>query len=392
MQPASWPKPVLLAFVLCACTPKPDASGSSSTNRPASSNAPLNAEATADPSKIALQALEAWVKAQNENKLDAYLAMYDVASFQGIKRTTSGTEQTFDFKGWKDERSRMFASDVTVAADAPAVTTWNQNPTLGKDVVEVRFTQRWKNPRYADHGPKVLRFKLTTEGPRIIREELVSTSAGWDENTPAPVAGGKKFFRARPAHEDSKSVDACAYLGGAGMACLDALLAEKNPVIKAYMRRLSDADARLAFDRWQAKNPDGVPHAELALQCADNGPCGKTTEKNDDGYACLTRAEAAIQENNEAESKKAHERACMCGAERAQIPIMGGFLACQGKTPERRGQTITTAEANEIRACGECDPEKGPDACVKEIERLSKTDRDLATYLSTVHIPRCSRP
>lgn len=204
--------------------------------------------------------------------------------------------------------------------------------------------------------------------------------------------GAIKFVRARPDSPDRKGIDACAFIGGFGFACLDALIAEKNPVIKRYMRRMSDADARHAFDQWQAKEPNGVPHAEFADQCADKGPCKGTSEKSDDGYACLTRAEAAIQGNAEAESKAAHERACTCDPERAQIPIMGGFLACQGKTPERRGQNITTAEANEIRACAECDAQNGPAACAKEIERLSKSDPDLAKYIETVHAPRCGKP
>lgn len=388
LQPA-WP--FVFVFVLAngGCSKaSPGDSSSPKDNQPTSPTSEARAD---DPGTIALRTLDAWVKAQNDNQVDVYLAFYDGATFQGIKRTSSGTVQTYDFKAWKDERSRLFGTGVIVAAEAPAVTTWKQNSTLGENVVEVRFTQRWKNPRYADHGPKVLRFKLTNGGPKIIYEELVSSSPGWDE-TAKVLVPAMKFVRARPEAADRKGVDACAYLGGFGFACLDALMAEKNPVMQRYMRRMSDADARIAFDQWQAKQPAGVPHAEFSYQCADKGPCGKTQGKSDDGYACLTRAEMAIQENNEKESKAAHERACTCGSERAQIPIMGGFLACQGKTPERRGQNITSGEAAEIRACAECDPEKGPAACAKEMERLAKTDADLAKYIETVHVPRCTQP
>jgi len=208
------------------------------------------------------------------------------------------------------------------------------------------------------------------------------------EVKPSPT----KFVRARPESADRKGLDACAYLGGFGFACVDALIAEKNPIIKRYMRRLSDADARQAFDRWQKKEPAGVAHAEFSDQCADKGPCKGTADKSDDGYACLTRAEMAIQENNEKESKAAHERACTCGAERAQIPVSGGFLACRGKTAEKRGQNLTIAEADEVRACAECDAEKGLAACAKEIERLSKNDAELAKFIETVHVPRCAQP
>ncbi len=380
---------IFIVVFASACSKSPTGDSSAPKDNSAAVTSPDARQV--DPVKAALRSVDAWVKAQNENKLDGYLALYDAAAFQGIKRTSSGTAQTYDFKAWKEERTRMFGTGVAVAADGPSVTTWKQNPTLGDNVVEVRFTQRWKNPRYADHGPKVLRFKLANDTTKIVYEELVSSSAGWDDST-AAAAPATKFLRARPQSPDRNGVDACAYLGGFGFACLDALIAEKNPVIRRYMRRMSDADARIAFDQWQAKQPGGVPHAEFADQCADQGPCGKTEGKSDDGYACLTRAESAIQENNEKESKAAHERACTCGSERAQIPIMGGFLACQGKTPDRRGQNIPTAEANEIRACAECDAEKGPAACKSEIERLAKTDADLAKYIETVHMPRCTQP
>lgn len=386
----------ILLFVVCllvGCDSKSDTKGTPGSGTANSGNS-ANAAAPADASKVALQAVDDWVSAQNQNKLDVYLGFYDSDSFRGIKRTTAGTEQKYDFKGWKDERSRMFGPDVKVAADDRQVTTGQQNPTLGADVVEVRFTQRWKNPRYADHGLKVLRLRVKNGTARIISEELISSDPGWDDSAAPPSIGaqGGKFIRARPESVDRKGADACAYIGGFGFACLDAMMAEKNPVIKRYMRRMSDADARLAYDQWVAKDPNGVPHAEFADQCADSGPCKGTAGKSDDGYACLTRAEAAIQQNNEAESKAAHARACTCDSERAQIPIMGGFLACQGKTPEKRGQNISTAEAKEIRACAECDAEKGAAACAKEVERLDKSDPDVAKYILTVHVPRCGKP
>lgn len=99
-----------------------------------------------------------------------------------------------------------------------------------------------------------------------------------------------------------------------------------------------------------------------------------------------------MQQKNQSEWKAAHARACTCGAERAQIPVMGGFLACDGKTPVERGKNLSSEEAAEVRACGECDADKGPAACAKEIERLSKSDAELSGYLEKVHVPRCARP
>ena len=53
---------------------------------------------------------------------------------------------------------------------------------------------------------------------------------------------------------------------------------------------------------------------------------------------------------------------------------------------------LGSAEAAEVRACVECDPSAGPAACAKEIERLSKSDADLAKYITEVRIPLCSKP
>ncbi len=381
-----------VVVTLSACNSKSDPTGIAAPekNGPAPTNAPITANHAGHADvATALRALEDWVAAQNQNKIDAYLALYDAATFQGVKRTTAGTEQKMSFEGWKQERSRMFGTDVTVAAAAPNAISWIDKPSLGQGIIEVRFTQRWKNPRYADHGPKVLRFRVTDGVARIVYEELISSTPGWEDASAA--TGLTKFVRARPESADRKGIDACAYLGGFGFACLDALVAEKNPVVKRYMRRLSDADARQSFDESRANKGGGVAHAEFGMQCADSGPCGATPDHSDDGYMCLTRAENARQQNNDAESKAAHVRACTCGSERAQIPIMGGYLACNGKTTEIRGQNLSTVEAKEVRDCGECEAQAGAAACAKEIERLSKSDAELAKYIETVHVPRCSR-
>ena len=208
------------------------------------------------------------------------------------------------------------------------------------------------------------------------------------------AAGAVKFVRKRITPSDAKGLDACVYLGGMGFACVAALIAEKDPIVRRYMRRLSDAAARRAFDDLQRGEPNGVAHAEMALGCAESGPCGASKETLDDGYACLTKAEAAIQEKQTAVSKAAHARACKCSPERAQIPVTGGFLACDGATPVERGKNLTAEVADEVRACGECDPDKGPAACANEIKRLAASDGDpeLAKYLETVHVPRCGRP
>jgi hypothetical protein len=221
-------------------------------------------------------------------------------------------------------------------------------------------------------------------------------------STPAPTASaapttapsaGAPFIRERP--DDRGGIDACVYLGGMGTACLTALLEEKDPIIRRYMRRMSDADARLELDRRSRGEENGVPHAEVALFCADTGPCGQKNasgEVLDDGYACLTKAEATQLNRDRRGASVAHARACKCGPERAQIPIMGGVFACDGPNkPVVRAKDLPLDEAKDIRACGECDPEKGPAACARESERLGKQDAELAKYIASAHVLRCKK-
>ena len=211
----------------------------------------------------------------------------------------------------------------------------------------------------------------------------------------AAVPTGTAFARQRPDQVDH-GPDACAYTGGLGFACLNALLDEKDAVHRRYMRRMSDSDAREAFDALERGEANGVAHAEMALFCKDKGACGGKDSSGtvqDDGYACLTKAEAARQQKDLAASRTAHARACRCDPTRAQIPVMGGFLACDGRDkPVERGKNLTTAEAAEVRACAVCDAEKGPAACTREVQRLTASDPELAKYIETVHVPRCRKP
>jgi len=207
-----------------------------------------------------------------------------------------------------------------------------------------------------------------------------------------PSKGSGKFVRERPFGDDVKGVDACAYIGGMGFACLDALLAETDPIKKRYMRRLSDADAHDSIASEKKGEPGGVPHAEFALNCVESAACGKKSKEGnpeDDGYFCLTKAEIGRTEKDAAKMRKAHAFACKCGGDRASIPVMGGYLACDGTKPVERGHELSDEEATEIRDCATCDPDKGPIACEREIARLKQTDADVASYLQNTHVPRC---
>jgi hypothetical protein len=170
------------------------------------------------------------------------------------------------------------------------------------------------------------------------------------------------------------------------LACLVALEDEKDPMKRRYIRRLSDAAARQALEGLaRGEDPGDVAHAELALNCGTSGPCAKmdgNSTVTDDGYACLTAAQRAYNEGDKATWRNAHERACRCNPTGAQIPVMGGTLACDGPgRPVERGHDLTLQVANEIRQCAECDPDRGPEACKREIARLRETDPDQARFV-----------
>ncbi len=153
-----------------------------------------------------------------------------------------------------------------------------------------------------------------------------TASASARTSASATVASSGAFVRERPlADEQHSGPDACAYIGGFGFNCVDALVDEKDPVKQRYMRRMSDADARQAFDALKRYGElNKAAHAEMAMLCATSGPCGATDKSGqvmDDGYSCLTAAEGARDQKEEAVSKAAHARACKCDPKRAQIPV-----------------------------------------------------------------------
>lgn len=137
----------------------------------------------------ALTLLQRWVAAQNAGNAADYLALYDAASFTGIRRTADGSAVHLAFDAWRAERSKMLSAKPTVAADQPSVVGRRRDPSLGEGMLRVTFVQRWRSSAYADHGPKVL--KLSGRPLRIVYEELVSSASGWaDADSKATVVDG----------------------------------------------------------------------------------------------------------------------------------------------------------------------------------------------------------
>ena len=129
--------------------------------------------------------------------------------------------------------------------------------------------------------------------------------------------------------------------------------------------------------------------------CNAAGPCGKkagTAPRRRRVCACLTKVEAARQQKDLA-SSAAHKCACHCDPIGGQIPVMGGFLACDAKDkPVERGELLSTADAADVRDCASCDADKGVAACGREIARLKTSDAEVAHYLETVLVPNCRKP
>lgn len=154
-----------LLFALGACSKEPAREGpapstGASRAAPFVSAAPLPvsaapvASATSPRTEVA-RFLDRWVAAQNDGDADGYLAMYDVAVFQGVKRLAAGGKKDFDFAGWKADREAMVRGKPRVAAERVEIKTWLEG-SLPENTATVTFVQRWKAGTYADHGKKTL--------------------------------------------------------------------------------------------------------------------------------------------------------------------------------------------------------------------------------------------
>ena len=113
--------------------------------------------------------LDTWEKAQDTRNYSAYRNCYD-PSFQGVKRTAAGEVSEYNFSQWMEDRRKMMSGAfMEVGVDKLQI-------TLDGDTAELQFDQSFKVPNYEDLGPKVMKLKMTTGGPKIIYEELKSVS------------------------------------------------------------------------------------------------------------------------------------------------------------------------------------------------------------------------
>jgi hypothetical protein len=108
-----------------------------------------------------------WAAAQSTNDFSAYQALY-ADRFTGVKRAGSLTVR-LGRDDWMKDRKAMIAPGLVVEANDVAV-------AVTKDAATVHFVQHYKSPRFEDLGPKQLVVIATPSGPRIAREEMLSSA------------------------------------------------------------------------------------------------------------------------------------------------------------------------------------------------------------------------
>jgi|GEM_PF-3444705 len=151
--------------------------------------------AIADPTPDALRAatttlLAEWARLQHDGDAKGYLALYDARHFKGTKRTSSGDRKEYAYAAWAADRSKMIKNHPEVAVENVTIDTWRDaHKTLKPNLIHVRFTQRWRTPRYADHGPKIMQLVYSDDKGKpndpitlkIVYEGLLQSRPGWDQ-------------------------------------------------------------------------------------------------------------------------------------------------------------------------------------------------------------------
>lgn len=110
--------------------------------------------------------VQKWTAAQSGNDFAGYEALY-AERFTGIKRAGTFVKR-LGRADWMADRRTMIAPGLIVEASDVKV---DVTPTAAN----VHFVQRYKSPRFEDVGPKQLVVVLTPQGPRIAREEMLSS-------------------------------------------------------------------------------------------------------------------------------------------------------------------------------------------------------------------------
>lgn len=110
--------------------------------------------------------LDRWLSAQNGGDFKAYQELY-APRFTGVKRSGSYSK-SFDRKGWLRDREGMFTRPMQVSTEQVEL---HVTPSTAR----ITLQQTWASGTYRDIGPKQIVVVSTTEGPRIAREEMLSS-------------------------------------------------------------------------------------------------------------------------------------------------------------------------------------------------------------------------
>jgi hypothetical protein len=231
-----------------------------------------------------------------------------------------------------------------------------------------------------------------------------ATTAPPPQPSAAPGPGGQRrsaFSRHPPSSNSSNAdaIDECTQVGGIYFSCRSAYFEEKDPVVKRYLRRIAEGQAAGVSSyahQGPRVDPGSLPHAEVPGMCDPKKPCRAKSESGELNAAvsCLARAFAESGMNDPAGAKAAHALACKCDPKDGSFPGYNGtaFLCDAAGKPAFIAPKMKVDEGKDIVDCAICEPERGPSACQREIERLRTVDPELATYVETRQVPRCQTP
>src|SRR5262249_59943264 len=104
--------------------------------------------------------------AQSSADFAGYDALY-AERFTGVKRAGRYVA-TYGRKVWMADRKTMIRPGLVVEANAVKV-------SLAAGGARVLFLQHYKSPKFEDVGPKQLVVIQTPSGPKIAREEMLSS-------------------------------------------------------------------------------------------------------------------------------------------------------------------------------------------------------------------------
>jgi hypothetical protein len=152
----------------CSRSPEQTLPAASSQTRPQAADVSPAVEEPRHPSEAEVQDLLArWTAAQSTNDFPAYERLY-ASKFTGVKRAGASRFQ-YGRDKWMADRKTMIAPGLAVeASDVKMV--------LSPIGARVTFVQHYKSPRFEDVGTKELFVIPAPDGPRIQREEMLTSS------------------------------------------------------------------------------------------------------------------------------------------------------------------------------------------------------------------------